>query len=184
MHHQNQLVKKEKNQQEKSSIPSSGSNPRSPESDISVTAPCVTPQKRHTNGLWALFSNSCRCLANRTHPLLPHHLIPTRNQFVTESLLSPPTLPNLPKLPSTATSPLYEEAATSGCCLSSMLAFSRSAAASAAASFSWASSAPALASPLAPCFSAAGFRPFSVVPWAASDSASRRSISACALAMF
>lgn len=121
---------------------------------------------------------NCHCLAaSRTH--IPCFLLTRKHQPVTESLLSCSPLIRHP-----ATSPLYEEAATSGCCLSSMLAFSRSAAASAAASFSWASSAPALASPLAPCFSAAGFRPFSVVPWAASDSASRRSISACALAMF
>jgi len=72
----------------------------------------------------------------------------------------------------------YDDAATSGCSLSSMVAFSRSLAASVAASFSWESSAPALALPLV------GLRPFSVAPLAVSASASRRSISACALATF
>jgi hypothetical protein len=73
----------------------------------------------------------------------------------------------------------YDDAATSGCSLSSMVAFSRSLAASSAASFSWEASAPALALPLV-----VGLRAFSVAPLAVSASASRRSISACALATF
>jgi hypothetical protein len=75
----------------------------------------------------------------------------------------------------------YDDAATSGCSLSSMVAFSRSLAASSAASFSCEASAPALALALLPLV---GLRALSVAPLAVSASASRRSISAWALATF
>jgi hypothetical protein len=89
-------------------------------------------------------------------------------------------------LQATTSSTLYQSVyASAASSLSSSEAFLRSSAASAAASFSWSSSASAEALPLTAWFFCAGLRAVSVVPFApSSSSASRRSISFCALAMF